>query len=380
MASTDIVHVTSGNAKFANKFYNILSRREGNVFFSPLSAHTVLAMAYQGAAKETAKQFASTLQVPDHKVAANGYNTIMSYLNKIQDVTLHIANKIFVMNGFPLKDTFKNTTTKLFLSETESVDFGDNVNSADKINGWVENKTNSKIKDLIAPDSLDSLTRLVLVNAVYFKGAWDNKFDKENTVTAPFFITPENKVDCQMMHNTSDYRYRIDEELDANIVELPYKNKNVSMVVILPNAIDGITKLEEKLMNVDLTTLTQNMRYDEVQLSLPKFKMETTMDLKPILEEMGLGTIFDRSNADFSEIAETDEQLYVSKVVQKAFIEVNEEGAEAAAATGMKMMAFCLKLPFEFVANHPFIVLLQVKHENSVNILFYGKIVKPEYV
>ncbi|KAF2899766.1 hypothetical protein ILUMI_06420 [Ignelater luminosus] len=377
MAWTDIEHVTSGNAKFANKFYNILSRKEGNVFFSPLSAHTVLAMAYQGAAKETAKQFASTLQVPDNQVAANGYNTIMSSLNKIQGVTLHIANKIFVMNGFPLNDAFKNTTKKLFLSKTVSVDFGDNVKSADKINKWVKNKTNAKIKDLIAPDSLNSLTRLVLVNAVYFKGAWDDTFDKKDTVTAPFFITetPENKVDCQMMRKTAYYDYRIDEELDAKIVELPYRNLNVSMVVILPNLIDGITKLEEKLMNVDLTTLTENMENEELELSLPKFKMETTMDLKPILEEMGLGTIFDASNADFSEIAETEERLYVNQVVQKAFFEVNEKGAEASAAASVQIMLCCYSPQFQFLADHPFVILLQVKYENSVNILFCGNIV-----
>lgn len=285
--NNNMLHVANGNAKFAKKIYDSVSKEDGNIFFSPLSIHTVLAMLYQGAAGETAKQLANALNISDFKVAANGYSDIMNVLNNIQDVTLHMVNKIFVADGFPLKEPFERTATEMFLSGIESVNFAENVKAADKINQWVEEKTNSKIKDLLSADSLNKLTRLVLVNAIYFKSDWQHQFKIENTKTEQFFVTSKNKVECQMMHiTTRGFGFCDDSKLDAKILRLPYKDNNVSMVLVLPNSVNGIVKLEQKLLNVDLTTLTQNMYYDEVKLSLPKFKIETTMDLKPILKQV----------------------------------------------------------------------------------------------
>lgn len=288
MADSDLVKVATGNANFANKFYKILAEgSEGkNVFFSPISAHTVLAMAYQGAAKETAASFASTLQVPDQKVAANGYSSVMNTLNNVPNVTLHVANKIYVMQNFPLKAAFKKVTSGQFLSEAESIDFAQNEAAADNINKWVEDKTNSKIKDLIKKDYLDGLTRLVLLNAVYFKGNWAHKFEPKATRVEPFYTSNTDKIDCQMMHITKRFNYREDEALDAKILEMQYTNKDVSMVIILPNARDGIKNLESKLVDVDLSTITNNMDTVEVQVSLPKFKIETDMDLGEILTKV----------------------------------------------------------------------------------------------
>ncbi|XP_031347028.1 serine protease inhibitor 3/4-like isoform X3 [Photinus pyralis] len=385
MASKELCEVVSGNSRFANKFYNFIAEEEKgkNVFFSPISAHTVLAMAYQGAAGKTAESFASTLHVSDQDSASTGYSDVMKSLNSVEDVMLHIANKIYVMDGFPLKEKFHKRAKDHFLSEAESVNFAQSAESAKKINGWVEDKTNSKIKDLIKPSVLDQLTRLVLVNAIYFKGNWAHPFRKEATIKEKFYISETESVDCDMMHITKHFNYRDDEKLDAQVLEMKYSNKDVSMVFILPHKRTGIEELEKKLVDVDLSNITDGMRSMEVEVSLPKFKIETEMDLKSVLTKMGLGVIFEPGKADFSEVSESDEPLYVSKVIQKAFIEVNEEGAEAAAATAVVMLTRCamVSIPREkivFNVDHAFTVLLQVRNEGARHVLFYGRIASPK--
>ncbi|KAF5299965.1 hypothetical protein FQA39_LY11338 [Lamprigera yunnana] len=383
MANTELAEVATGNSRFANKFYSIIAEEEKgkNVFFSPISAHTVLSLAYQGAAGSTAESFTSTLNVGSQQIAATGYSGIMKALNSVEDVILHIANKVYVMQGYPLKENFIKAATQSFFSEAEQVNFSNNIESAKNINDWVEKKTESKIKDLIAPDCLNGLTRLVLVNAVYFKGNWAHKFNKEATRKEKFYITKSETVECDMMHTTKRFNYREDSELDAKILEMKYTNPNVSMVIILPNEVDGIEDLEKKLVKVDLSTITNGMRNVEVQVSLPKFKIETEMDLESVLRKMGLGIIFDPNQADFSEIAQSNEQLYVSKAIQKAFIEVNEEGAEAAAATGLLIIKKrCLRRIEKnyFICDRPIILLMKYEHESTTSLLFFGKLMKPK--
>ncbi|KAK5646351.1 hypothetical protein RI129_004815 [Pyrocoelia pectoralis] len=384
MADSELLEVVTGNSQFSNKFYNIITEGEKgkNVFFSPISAHTVLSMAYQGAAGTTADAFSNSLHVGNQDRAATGYHQVMNALNNIEGVKLHIANKIYVMQGFPLKEKFRKSAAELFLSETESLDFGQSSSSASKINGWVESKTNSKIKNLIDSGCLDSLTRLVLVNAIYFKGDWANQFRRRDTKKEKFYVSENESVDCDMMHITKNFKYREDQHLQAQILEMKYTNRNVSMVIILPFKRTGIEDLEKKLVDVDFSTITDGMRSLEVQLSLPKFKVETTMDLQSVLTRMGLGVIFDQAKANFSEISDSKEQLYVSKAIQKAFIEVNEEGAEAAAATGiLKKRKYSSFMPIQrlrIIVDHPFIATIFVSiPENSPLPLFCGKITSP---
>ncbi|KAF2886718.1 hypothetical protein ILUMI_19454 [Ignelater luminosus] len=378
------MEVTNANNQFANKLYKAISKiTTENVFFSPLSVHTVLSMVYQGAAKETAECLGETIGVPTKELAANGYNTILNMLNNVDNVALHAANKIYVKEGYPLKSEFQKATAELFVSKTESVDFENGKHAAESINSWVEDKTNKKIKDIVSPNDLDRYTRLILLNAIYFKGNWDKQFQKENTNTETFYITSNKKIDCQMMHITQHYYYYEDEQLDARILEMKYVNQNISTVVILPNTIDGIGDLDNKIVDADLSAITQKAHPTKVKLSLPKFKIETCMNLKPLLKKIGLGIIFDENRADFSEISESDEKLYVSQVIQKAFLEVNEEGSEAAAVTMLKICKKkCIRRepePIIFIVDHPFIILLQIKDEDSKNTLFYGKIVDPCY-
>jgi serpin B len=284
--NTAELQVLQGNSAFTNNLYKVLAEKEGNVFFSPISVHVVLSMAYQGALDTTAEKFANTLHVPKAKAAAEGYNEIMKRLNSVTNVTLLMANKVFLMEGFQLLSDFENAVTKHFLSEVQLVDFKKNEEAAKTINSWVEVQTREKIKDLIQKDDLDDSTRLVLVNAIYFKGDWKHKFDKERTKTEPFYLNDKDTIDVQMMHIKKKFNYKNDSELQAQVIELPYTNEDLSMFIILPNEKNGIGNLEKKLATMNLTDISKNMWSTEVNLALPKFKIEETIDLKDALTKV----------------------------------------------------------------------------------------------
>ncbi|XP_066247833.1 serine protease inhibitor 3/4-like isoform X5 [Euwallacea similis] len=360
----ELQSVIQGNGHFTKQLYNVLAQKPGNVFFSPISAHAVLSMAYQGADGTTRAAFGKTLGVSDHLEAAVGYQDVMKHLNNVSDVQLLMANKVYIMEGCALNPTFKEVTEKNFFSEVQSLNFSQSEASAKTINQWVEDKTQEKIKDLITPDLLNSATRLVLVNAIYFKGTWASKFNKELTQKEKFYLNDNDTIEVQMMNAKGKYFYKEDETLDAKVLELPYSNSDVSLLVILPNKRNGIANLEKKLAETDLTKITENMFKPEVVVKLPKFKIETTIDLKKPLEKIGLGEIF-TNKANFSGMLESPEQLFVSEVIQKAFIEVNEEGTEAAAATVAHITARTWKvhhkIPVTFTLDRPCIILVRKK-------------------
>ncbi|KAK9720993.1 Serpin (serine protease inhibitor) [Popillia japonica] len=400
MAEKALSQVCSGNSTFSNKLYEILCRKEGNVFYSPLSAHAILSLVHQGAAGETAASMGKSLHLSDSKLAAEGYQSLMETLNAVDNVTLHIANKVFVHHERKLKGDFDAIAKKHYLAETENIQFSpDSAAAANKINGWVENKTNNKIKDLIQPNDLNDDTRLVLVNAIYFKGDWLEQFKPQLTKKEKFYLNETDTVECDMMHMNKKFLYGEDNDLDAQILSLPYKNQDLSLMIILPKSKTGIGALEKKLVTKDLSALSRSLHKVEVILSLPKFKIETTIELNdPLkevshkvevilslpkfkiettielndpLKELGMGVIFSE-NANFPNMLEGGEPLQVSKVIQKAFIEVNEEGAEAAAATGIMIELCCLEEDYLFKADHPFAFYLCYHLGESTVPLFSG--------
>ncbi|CAH1236757.1 unnamed protein product [Diabrotica balteata] len=372
--------VLQGNGLFTRNAYQILAQEKGkNIFFSPISIHAILSLASQGSGGKTQKAFTSALQVADIATLAEGYKAAMLKLNSVEDVTLLMANKVYVKNEYELKDEFKDKVVNNFFSEVQNIDFSQSAAAAKTINTWVEEKTKDKIKDLIQPADLDALTRLVLVNAIYFKGKWAAPFKPEDTKTEKFYLNDNDSIDVQMMHTKKKFFFKNDEALDAKVLELPYTNKDLSMIVILPNKRDGINELELKLANTDLTKITENMFRPDVIVALPKFKIETTIDLEAPLTKLGLGVIFS-DNADFSGMLKSPEELKVSKVIHKAFIEVNEEGAEAAAATGhiiRRKYAAWKAQDDEFVADHPFIVMFKLKAEDQFIIVFFIRVFNP---
>lgn len=375
---------TEIDAQFASKtndfalelYKQVASTDKKNVIISPLSISTCLSLAACGAAGQTAEEMFSVLKydgAAQKQSVTEQYGRVLAGLNA--NPTLNIANKVYVMNSYTVKASFGEVAQKSFYSEAESVNFADNEGAAKTINGWVEQKTNDKIKDLISSDSLSQDTRMVLVNAIHFKGTWKHQFDKQQTMPMPFWISATESIDVPTMNIKKHFNYGVFEDLNASALELTYSDGDLSMLIILPNERDGLSKLEEKLQSVNIADLTSKMYSQEVEVALPKFKIEFDLDLKETLEKLGMGTMF-TDKADFSDLLEQPDPLYVSKVVHKAFIEVNEEGTEAAAATGMIMMARCFIPPCRFAVEHPFYFALVDRKLNLV--AFNGRIQDPK--
>nr|XP_006219790.2 serpin B3-like isoform X1 [Vicugna pacos] len=272
-----------------------------------------------------------------------------------------------------------NNVKKLYLASVESTDFANAPEeSRQMINSWVERQTNEKIKDLFPNGSIDSSTILVLVNAIYFKGQWQQKFKEENTVEEKFWLSKDRSKSVQMMKETKDFNFTSLEDMQVKILEIPYKGEELSMMLLLPNEVDGLQKLEDKLTAEKLLewTSSQNMWKSQVDLHLPRFKVEESYDLKAILVALGVVDAFSSRDADFSGMTRKH-SLVVSQAVHKSFVEVNEEGTEAAAATGITVGATSISTPrYEhFHCDHPF--LFFIRHNKTNSILFLGRVSSP---
>lgn len=243
-------------------------------------------LALMGARGQTADEMTAGLKLSGHQregIAAGFHELLEPFQNSPM---LKIANKVYAMKNYHVKADFNEIATKQFHSEAETLNFVDNVGSASTINQWVEGKTNHLIKDLISADSLNSDTRMVLVNAIYFKGLWTHQFPKHNTHKAPFYTSETDSFEVDTMSVKAHFRYGDFAELDAKAIELPYKDSDLSMFIILPNTKTGLSGLEEKLKTVDLADLTQKMYSMEVSVSLPKFKIEFEVSLPDILKKV----------------------------------------------------------------------------------------------
>ncbi|XP_059615898.1 serine protease inhibitor 42Dd-like isoform X3 [Phlebotomus argentipes] len=373
----DPVPVSKGFSKFAIQLYQeCVAEKGGNVIISPFSVQSAVSLALMGATGDTAREMATTMgyaSADKNAIADNFASLLTTYKDS---PLLKIANKVYVMNKYHVKAQFNELATKKFNSEAQSLDFADNVNSAKTINTWVEDKTNNKIKDLVPSDALNSDTRLVLVNAIYFKGLWENKFKPENTKKLPFWTTKDNSVDVDMMNTKADFKYGVFDDLDAVALEMPYKDSDLSMLIILPNQRDGLPNLEKALSGKDLSEITSQMYKTEVIVHLPKFKIEYDIELNKVLSKMGMARMFSDA-AEFGDLLEEADPLKVSKVLHKAFIEVNEEGAEAAAATAFIMKFGSAPGPvrkLRFTVDHPFFFV--IRSEGWDTSIFSGSVSK----
>ncbi|XP_049308953.1 serine protease inhibitor 42Dd [Bactrocera dorsalis] len=362
-----------GGAAVATELFELLAAGgvKQNIVFSPFSIQTCVALAFAGASGETADQIAEGL-----KFASNFHpevaTTFAFVFDKYKDSELlKIANKVYVQQGHELKPDYQTELKESYNAETENVNFEDSENVAATINSWVEDKTAGKIKDLVQASAFSALTRLVLLNALHFKGLWAHKFEEEQTVEDDFWISEEESVKVQYMNQKAKFGYGFFEELDCQALELPYKDSDLSMLVLLPNEREGLKTLAEKLKSVNLVDLAGNLEANEdVVVQLPKFKVEYEVELTETLKKLGITKIFSEE-AEFGNMLESPEPLQVSNVFHKAVIEVNEEGTEAAAATAMIMMTRCLLIPLQFVADRPFFYAIW----NKRNILFAGAFV-----
>ncbi len=382
MSATVSEKLVAGNNAFAVDLYGHLRNQSGNLFFSPASVSTALAMTYSGARGDTATQMANTLHYnlpPDQLHPAMG--SLLNGFNATHDgYKLHVANALWAQRDSSFLDTFLNLNKSNYGASFHRVDFKNSTEAARQtINQWTEQKTENKIKDLLRPGVLKPDTRLVLTNAIYFKSEWQTTFKKSETKNENFYLSSEHKnVIAPLMHRTGRFNYYQGDTFQ--ILEIPYKNEELSLIIFLPKNFDGLSDFEKLLTASKLQQwLGQLGPLPEVEVTIPKFKMTQQIDLAGTLSAMGMPLAFDSHAADFSAMTGKPE-LFISAVIHKAFIDVNEEGTEAAAATAAVFGLMALaprphEQPLVFRADHPFLYLIRDNHSGSI--LFMGRITDP---
>ncbi|KAM4908122.1 leukocyte elastase inhibitor-like [Sylvia borin] len=376
----------AANTTFAVELFRKLCEKNSgqNVFFSPFSISSALSMILLGSRGSTEAQISKVLSLKNAQDAHNGYQSLLSEINDPNTkYILRTANRLYGEKTLEFLASFLESSQKSYHGGLEQMDFVHAWEDCRKqINVWVEGRTEGKIQNLLAEGILNSLTRLVLVNAIYFKGIWEKPFRTQSTTEWEFHINKNETRPVQMMFKTDRFKMTYIGDLLTKILELPYVGNELSMIILLPDAIqDGSTGLErlereltyEKLMG---WISPEMMRSTQVRVSLPRFKLEEDYDLKPVLRSMGMPDAFDLEKADFSGIS-SGKELVLSEVIHKSFVEVNEEGTEAAAATAaMLKSGFCgiMSTP-EFTADHPF--LFFIRHNKTGSVLFCGRFCCP---
>ncbi len=378
-AAADRAAVVEGDNAFAVQLYGQLRQQSGNLFFSPESISTALAMAYAGARGDTAAAMAKTLHftLPPAKLHP-AIGSLLSDLNASHDgYQLSVANALWAQRGYTFLDDFLNLLKNDYGAGLNQVDFKGAAEAARlTINRWVEQKTANKIKDLLPSGSLKPSNRLVLTNAIYFKGDWQTQFDKTETKDEVFHLSPSQTKKVPLMHRAGSFNY-----FDGGtfqVLEIPYKSDELSMVIFLPKDPGGLPALEQSLTSTNLQQwLGQLSSVPKVIVTMPKFKTTRQFELGDTLAAMGMSQAFDGS-ADFSGMT-GKKDLVISAVIHKAYIDVNEEGTEAAAATGVTMRTMAVRAlnpptPV-FRADHPFVFLIREHRSNSI--LFMGRTADP---
>jgi serpin B len=388
--------VVAGNTAFALNLYSQLATTPGNLFFSPYSISTCLDMLYAGANGNTEQQMSQVLGFGrDQEQFASLYGRLQAQLASDQQtnaIELDIANALWTQQGFPFLSTFLSTARNQYQANINQADF---VNSSDAarqaINDWVAQETHDRIQNILAPGSLNSRTRLVLANAIYFLGVWTEAFAETNTTTQPFYLSSNHEVEVPLMHQPSpegsdlkfrfmqNYAYGIQDPAPTNgfqAIELPYASNQVSMLILLPSQIDSLGQVEQQLSPAFLSNVLAQMVLRPVEIFLPRFTMASSFDLTSTLAAMGMPDASTAGLADFSGI-DGRQDLYLSHLFHKAWGQVNEAGTEAAAATVgvVGTTAFPEGGPPVFRADHPFLFLIRDTQTGSV--LFLGRLTNP---
>ena len=370
-------HAARANA-IAFKFYAKEAAKPGNLFFSPYSVYTAFAMAYEGAKGKTATEIASVFsfqpKTPDLRASLAALNRDLAAATR--EAEFKQANSFWAQQDYKFLPAYLNTLRGTYRAEARQADFKNKTEEARAmINGWTEGQTNGRIKDLFPPGGLDALSRLVLVNAVYFKGKWVTTFNKELTFDGDFNKADGTQVKVRMMSapQPEPGLYFADEELQA--LRLPYKG-GLSMLVLLPRkGGKGLPGLEGELSEKKLAAVRAGLSEQKVKVFIPRFTFSSGFSLNGALAALGMPTAF-TDGADFSGM-DGSKKLYIQKAFHKAFVEVNEEGTEAAAATGIAMGVKSMPM-FDvavFRADRPF--LFFIEDPKTGLILFMGRVEDP---
>ena len=376
--NTAPINISENNNLFALDLYKNISGKTENLFYSPYSISTALAMTYTGARNKTEDQMGTVMHFPKNSnTFYDKYSTLLRDINVMNDdstMNIYTANSIWAQKEFKFKEDFIGILKNSYNSSVNNVDFiNETENSRIRINKWVESQTSEKIKDLIQPGLIDYLTRMVLVNAIYFKANWEKAFDEKQTQKMDFHISTGADVNCDFMFAENDFKF-YEQEDGLMAIEIPYSKGKMSMLVILPKDNNGFDVLKKEI-SLDLyNKINSGLVSKKVKLWLPRFKTTSDFELSDVLKQMGMMEAFS-DKADFSGMT-GNKDLKISKVIHKAFVEVNEAGTEAAAATAvvMRVKSMPVKQP-EFKADHPFLFIIKENTNNSI--LFAGNIYDP---
>uniref|UniRef100_A0A0X3NMS9 Serpin domain-containing protein n=1 Tax=Schistocephalus solidus TaxID=70667 RepID=A0A0X3NMS9_SCHSO len=391
---------TEGLKSFASDLYaSLVSEGQGcskNIFFSPASIYSAFSILLAGTAGETEKEIEKALHVTHEKDQTKLHKSIAKDLANLTGSTpetkVCMANKIFLDKGFPIKSAYSSLVSGCYSATPEGLTFSDSETSRAHINQWVKDKTEQKIGELFPANSINDQTKMVIANAVYFKGLWTLPFEKSNTKDGKFTLPDLRKKDVKLMYkNIKKANFCDFEDMEAKAVCLSFKESSLSMFILLPNQENGLPQLLKKLFTVGptpdgcgdkryLDMFLSSMYYytQEVNLYLPRFKIgedDPSINLVDYMRKLGVSKIFNHSVADFSGLTDV-RNLCVSSVLHRAVLEVDEEGAQAAAATGMGIMLMCLPPPpVDFKVTHPFVIAIA---DNEGTPLFLGHVSEPK--
>lgn len=375
--TADTKPTVTGNTAFALDLYGKLRTQEGNLFLSPYSISTALAMTCGGARGNTEKQMAAALRftVPQEQLHL-GFAALQSRLNAVQQkskVTLTTANAIWVQQGYAVKPPFTELCRTRYQSEVNTADFAGNKSGACRtINDWVAGKTQQRIKNILAADKLPDTVRMILVNAIYFKGDWASRFDKQRNYRAEFQVVEGRTPTVEFMAQLQNFPYA--ETPKLQLLEMPYTEKSLSMLVLLPSATSSLAELEASLTASNLAVWVGAMRPMPVAVLFPKFEFAHGFDLRQALESLGMTDAFRPERAALTGIS-TEPRFHLGPVLHEAFVKVNEEGTEAAAATTGHGIGCSASYQANFRADRPFLFL--IRDNSTGSILFLGRVVDP---
>lgn len=381
----DIEVLVRGNNTFAVDFYKTVIHDKGNVLFSPYSLSSALAMVYAGAEKNTKEEIKKTLHFSlDPDKSALAFSSLTKDLTTNNDESLNhpelkIANSLWFQEGIRIKPDFMNLILHDYEGAVLQIDFHKGADQARKINKWIESHTKNKIKNLFQPNDFKKDTRLVIVSVIHMKAKWKKVFSEENTKDSLFYLSDGKTVPIRFMEATGSYPLLI--RKGFSMLELPYKggvdSPELALYIILPDKINGLSDIENRMDSGMLRELFDGLQEQRVNLFIPKYKLEETLNVNDLLKHMGMGEAF-TDKADFSGIT-GNRDLKIDKVIHKTFLDIDEKGTEAAAATGISMNTTAIyspEKPYIFRADRPFIFMIADKKTKSI--LWMGRLENPE--
>ena len=379
----DLSTLVDGNSVFALNLYQLLKNKDGNLFYSPYSISEALAMTYSGARTETEKQMASAMQ---YLIGQEKLHSVFNYLDlelakrgqgakgiDQKGFRLNLINAIWGQKDFKFRTEYLDLLAQHYGAGLRILDFIKAAEpSRQTINQWVNDQTEGKIKDLLPQGSVNELTRLVLTNAIYFNAAWASQFEKGATTEGKFTLLNGTQITVSMMRQMKSFGYSDGDSYQA--VQLPYDGNELSMVILLPE-LNQFKTFEASLTGKKINQIIQSLQGNQVELAMPKFKIEAEFGLNGALKQLGMQDAFDPNKADFSGMNGNND-LYITDVVHKAFVSVDEAGTEAAAATGVVVGTTSMPVDIKVMnIDHPFIFF--IRDIQTGTILFMGRVINP---